>query len=337
MLKRGITKRGAFERSAVVKMISGQGWWPVGLTLLAEVQSNYRDDDEHLLEVLYANTSGGHGVHKMTRRGRMCELDARLSLEISARFAGLSSVLVHDMACSNAITSLELYRSLSVDLPVQVDASDYFDELWLVNPPGSMWTVVFDVDGRALQFVADGLVISASHREPYRYPVNGILRAILLRMVLPRAVAVLKGARNLPGLPEQDQRSAVRRLRLFHPKCIALAEEDARFSLGHHDVFGGARRRYHVVRVMNALTLHHFPAERVRVGIRAACAQLLPGGVLILGRSSEESDGAARASAYLWDGVSLSVLWETNGGYEWPQLVAAVNQQVQVGAGGVAP
>ncbi len=327
MLKRGITERGAFERKAIAQMRAGHGWWPVALTLLAELQDAYQEADEELLEVLYAHTAGGYGVHKMTRAGRMQALDARLADELETRYGTHTPISVHDMACSNAITSLDMYRSLSDRFPVSVQASDYFDALWTVTPDESVFTVVFDANASPVQFVGRGMVISASHREPFRYPLNGALRALLMKFVLPTAVSLLQAHLESGGNAndaDSDQGS-IRHVRLFHPKCLAAAAESTNFRLVRHDLFATSTQpstqQYQVVRVMNALTPHHFDADRVREGIRIAASQVEPGGLLLLGRSSEESDGAARTTAYVRKDDHLTSIWTLNDGYEWPDLV----------------
>lgn len=325
MLKRGVTERGAFERKAIAQMLAGKGWWPVGLTLLAELQDNYSEADEELLEVLYAHTAGGHGVHKMTRAGRMQALDARLAEELQSRYGSGTPIAIHDLACSNGITSLDMYGALADQFPVSVLATDYFDALWMVTPDQSAFTVVFDADRKPLQFVGRGMVISASHREPYRYPLNKLLRAVLMKFVLPSANQLIgqHAESAAAGDTDSDTRS-IRQVRLFHPKCLAAAGQAIDFRLARHDLFAPVSKQYQVVRVMNALTPHHFDASRVRAGIRIAASQVEPGGLLVLGRSSEETDGAARTTAYARDGDRLTSIWTLNDGYEWPELVDPV-------------
>jgi len=319
MLKRGVTCRDEFGRRAIARMRAGRGWWPVALTMLEDVQGHCSESDLALLDELYARTSGGIGIHKMTRRGRMREVDERLADELERRFAGLSSLVVHDMACSNAITSLDMHLTLSERRHVVVHATDYFDALWYVTPDGSRWTAVFDADRQPLQFVGRRFVISAAHREPRKFIANVVLRAILMRTVLPKATELLEA--NARVTDAYAKELAVRRIRLFHPLSLQAADVDTNFRVGRHNLFEPSPIRSHVVRVMNALTPHHFNGERIRAGIRACLRSLEPGGVLILGRSAEEDRGKPRATAYEWDEGRLTPLWGVNGGYEWPDLV----------------
>jgi hypothetical protein len=319
LMKRGVTHRDEFERRTINISRVGTEWSPVALTLLEDLQRDCRQSDEPLLEELYARTSAGVGIHKMTRRGRMREVDDRLADELERRFAGPAPVVVHDMACSNAITSLDLHRTLSGRRRVILYATDYFDALWFVTPSGSRWTVVFDADGRPMQFVGRRFVISAGHREARRYPVNVALRAILMRTVLPRAATLLEA--HARAADNAVASSGVRRIRLFHPLSLRAAELDADFRVGRHNLFEPSAIRSQVIRVMNALTPNHFDRKRIKAGIRSCLSSLEAGGVLVLGRSAEEHRGEPRTSAYQWDGTVLTPLWHVNGGYEWPELV----------------
>jgi hypothetical protein len=253
----------------------------------------------------------------------MIKIDTLLSDAIESRFPGINPLIVQDFACSNGITSLDMYRLLSERRDVVVYATDYFDAIWIVRLPESGWAVVFNADSRPMQFVGKQFVISASHREPYKYPVNGVLRSWLMRCVLPRATQELENYRYLSG---EDPRanSVVSRVRLFHPLCLEAQKVVQNFRLGQHDLFKASPTRSQVVRVMNALTPHHFSASRIKLGIRACLACLEPGGLFILGRSAEESHGEPRATAYEWDGEHLMPLWEVNGGYEWPELACSI-------------
>ena len=118
--------------------------------------------------------------------------------------------------------------------------------------------------------------------------------------------------------------SQVRKVRLFHPVCVETARSTQDFRIGQHDLFDGNPFRCHVVRVMNALTTHHFPAEQIQRAMKACVSNLVSKGLLILGRSVDEEDGRARATAFEWDGRALTPVWDHNGGYESIELVRSL-------------
>jgi hypothetical protein len=320
LYKHGITAPGPGAQRALAAEAARRGWWPFAYTLLESIGPAYRAADEPLLERLYQSMAGGEGVFKITRRHRFRDLDERLTQELTGRFAGADQLTLHDMAASNGITSLDLFRRLSKDRTVTVHATDYFDALWMVDLPGERWTVVFDVDRRPLQVVGSGFVISCRQPPPLRYPVNRMLRTWLMKRVVPSAQARLTYGAEPDGPGGVGMAAGVRRVPLFHPECVIEARSERGFHLGRHDMFQPNPHPCQVVRILNALTPAHFSPDRVTAGIRAGATNLARGGLLILGRSPED-DSRTRATAFEWTGETLATVWELNGGYEWPELV----------------
>lgn len=318
MFKRGVTQRGEFARLALEREKARQGWWPFAYTLLGDIENDYSDEDEPLLERLYQSMAAGEGVCKITRRNRFPDLDRQLADDCRERFPEALPLIVHDVGCSSAISSLELFDRLIRERPTEVHASDYFDALYLVRVPTTDWTVVFDATYEPLQLVGRWLVLSARTPAPWRYPVNRLAGRSACRRLLPVARELLR--KHLGG--DQDV-AAVREVSLFHPRAAGRARESAGFLLNRHNLFEPNSVPAHVVRAMNVLTTNHFSEEQVRIGIRACAANLLPGGLLILGRSIDEEDGRARASAYHIGrgGGGAEEVWRSNEGYERPDLV----------------
>lgn len=323
MIKFGITQRGRRERRALRRENEQRGWWPFAYTLLGDLETSYDPTDEALLERLYRSMAGGAIALKITRRNRFGELDARIQKELDRRFVDGVPLAVHDAAVSNGITSLELFRVLSSKRSVEFWATDLFDSIWIVRLPSRRWEVVFDVNGSPLQVVGMGLVFSCRRRSDWRYPLNRMIEAWVIRRIVPVAERILKRQRGLEESKNGQTRSEIRQVRLFHPECLEAEREDLGFHLSRHDITEQSAGRFHLVRVMNALTPKHIDEELVCRGIRACAASLLPRGVLVLGRSPEECDDQPRATAFEWSGDRLLPIWSLNGGYEWPALVDA--------------
>lgn len=186
MIKHGVVSRGPFADEALRRESEKRGWWPFAYTLLGEIEQSYSERDDALLERLYGSMRAGDGVFKITRRRRFTEFDSLLAAAIGARFRGSDKVRVHDMAASNAITSVELYRALEADPRVQVQGSDFFDCLHVLSFADTPWRIVLDVGMRPLQLVGPRMVLSAYRAEPLRYPVNRLLQATLGRRLLAR-------------------------------------------------------------------------------------------------------------------------------------------------------
>jgi len=322
MIKFGITSRGRRERMALRLERENRGWWPFAYTLLEHLDKGYRPTDDALLERLYASMAGGEMARKITRRGRFRELDDRILDELDRRFGSDIELSIHDAAASNGITSLELFRGIARTRSVEFLVTDLFDSIWIVELPGSRWKVVFDTNGLPLQVVGMGLVISCRRQSPWRYPVNRLVGRWAVRTIVPVAQGILNRVRA-SGEIGTEGRHVVRRVRLFHPECVQAEREEAGFFLSRHDLTETIDRKFHLVRVMNALTPRHLEDELVRRGIRAATESLVPGGVLVLGRSPEECDDETRVTAYERTEGSLRPIWSLHGGYEWPSLVDA--------------
>ncbi len=298
-MKAGVVSRGAFADAALEREHGKRGWWPFAYTLLGDIEQSYTARDEALLERLYSSMRAGDGVYKITKRERFGELDAIMAEEIARRFEAAQVVRVHDMAASNAITSLELFQRLGSDVRVSVRASDFFDAIYVVSFEDTAWRIVLDVMGRPLQFVGPRLVLSAYRREPLRYPVNRLAQQVVGARLFQRLAGVDVAAGYAPD------GAKLRRIGLIHPVCVATARTEPRFSLGREDLFAPRRVPYEVVRVMNALTTHHFSRDQVLAAVAAVAETLVDGGLLVLGRSVDEADGRVRATIFQKSGGRL--------------------------------
>lgn len=316
MIKFGVTRRDGFARYALDQERRHRGWWPFAYTLLEGPASDDVEFEQALVTRLYESLLAGDGVYKITRRDRFAVLDQEVVAECRKRFEEVRPLVIHDIAASNGITSLDLYRLLTQERPVVFHASDYFDRLYLVTPLGSRWTVAFDADGQPLQLSSDRFVVSAYRKEPLRFPVNRLIQACLLRSALPAAVEQFRRFRAEQTTP------GVRALRLFHAECLKEADRPgSSFFLQRHDGFAPNPYSCHVVRIMNFLTSRHVPREQIPVGVRAACHGLVDGGLLILGRTVDEDDGRIRATVFERRGSALCRCWSMTDGYEHEDLV----------------
>lgn len=323
MVKFGITAFGPRATAALAQEDAHRGWWPFAYTLLPELAKiSVTDADEALIERLYRSMRAGTGTYKITRRSRSAVMDEVLVNLLAERFPATSPIRIHDMAASNAVTSLEMFDCLRQKLDVYVHASDYYDALYIVSLADSAWQVVLDVNLRPLQFVGYGMVLSGYKWEPARYPINRLAQTIVRRRVVSRATEL--AARVLREGMETNGSGEVRRVSLFHPRCIEDARASTRFSLGRDDVFEPAPASYQVIRVTNALTTDHFSLDRVRDAIVAVCRNLERGGLLLLGRNADETDGALRATVFVRNGETLVGIRDLAGGYELKDEVEAL-------------
>ena len=322
LVKFGVTERGAVANRTLALEGAHRGWWPFAYTLLADLEDDFTSGDDPLLERLYRSMRGGDHVQKITHRNRFAALDEWLLNDLERRFGHERPIAIHDMAASNGITSLELFMRLAQRANVAVHCSDLHDAIYLVFPNGSRWKTIFDPDGRPLQYVGCGLVLSGYRPESLRYPVNRAVQIWADRCVLQRAANLLKAA-NFRHDQDAVQLSdgTVRRIKLVHPECVRLARSEPRFTVGRDDLFSPKPGQFNIIRIMNALTAHHFEVERVLEGIFRCAANLVEGGMFIVGRSVDQENGCLRATAFVRRQSSLIPCRDFSEGYELKHLV----------------
>ncbi len=121
--------------------------------------------EEALVTRLYESLAAGDGVYKITRLVDSPHWMSRslLTARHASRTPGLLSFMTWQLEWHYVA------RTASSAFPgplVEFHASDYFDQLYLVSPSGSGWTVTFDANGRPLQLSSERFVLSAYRKEP---------------------------------------------------------------------------------------------------------------------------------------------------------------------------
>jgi SAM-dependent methyltransferase len=319
MIKLGVTERGELANRALRLERERRGWWPFSYLILEDLHRNWRVEDELLLQRLYRAMRAGGGVYKITARDRFQPLDAWLKDEIARNPTFRDTIRIHDMAASNAISSVALFERVANDRVV-VHASDLYTSLRIVRLKETGWSVVFDFAGQPLQIVGHGMVLSAYRKEPLRYVFNRIVQATL-------GVRAIKRARKKLDMPFGAEGVSV--ITLFHPEAVMLSAGMPRFTLGRDDLFAPEHRSYDVVRVMNALTTHHFDEPEIVESLRQIASNVRDGGLLLLGRNLDEKDGRLAASAYRkQDGGFVSV-FDLGGGYEHSALLGRLEPETR--------
>ena len=277
----------------------------IAFPLVATFKAPLSEFDEGALAVIYGEMPAGRTI-KLTWRERLRELDDLLLAEIERRFPPERTLRIHDMAASNAITSVELFERLAARRELSLRASDFYDALRVVTLPGGRWRVVFDAEGEALQIIGRRMVLAAAG-ERKRFPVNRLLHAWARRTQLPRARALLAEGK-------------AERIALFHPVALALAARDSRFRLLREDAFRPAPGPYEVVRLLSFLSPHRYDAETATRALEAVGATVLEGGLFALGRTQGAST-RIDATLFAKEGGRFVVLGDLRAGYAYKDLV----------------
>ena len=280
----------------------------IALTLLNEFSAE--TVDERALELIYERMPAGAGTRKrkLTYPGRYRAVDESLQQVIKDAFSPQSRVRIHEVAASNAITSLEMFQKCRSRPNLSVHASDYYDALRVVEVGN--WRVVFDAVGDPVQFINGSLVISGSRPEPNRYLINRAVRRYALHFILPKALQLLNDA---PG--------GGKRISLFHPRCLEMAAVEPRFTLGRDNLFAPAPRKFEVIRVMSGL--ENVSVEDTRHAILELSKCLTDSGLLVIGQNTGRDSQECGTTIFRETGGRFSVATEImSGSYLTPLVLA---------------
>jgi len=287
-------------------------------TALEAMPARPSDAQEALIADIHDSLRGGSQHSRYTQRHRLAALDRRLG-ETLAEHGARQRIRIHDMAASNAITSLELFEHLRDRETVLLKASDYYDRLHVVSV-GDRWQVAFDVDLKPIQYIGSRMMVCARRPDPHAPTVDTIVKPALQAVLLPPALAALRsaldGTRAHPVQTDQYQQVS-----LFHPRCRSEAATNERFELQRDDLFSPAPYRYDVVRVANALSTDFMSEAQIIAGVRAVAATIVEGGLLVLGRNAAGGDGPARGTIFVLKHDRLVPLADVSEGYQHKEAV----------------
>ncbi len=292
---------GIVSKSAIPTAITPPGP-AIALTLLEDFEAPLSEADEARLASIYEMIVQGPLFSPMrTFPNRFGALDEAIADTIQTAPCLQGPIRVHDMAASNAITSLELYQRLAQRFGgrISLQASDYFDALYVVTIPGSAWKIVFDATGDAIQFLRGRLVLSGV-REPQRYVLNRLLVKTIAPMLLRKA------------------RGEARRIGLFHPRCVALANTCTRFTLVRDNALNPETRSCDVLRIMNLS--FRFPLDASSPWFGPACRTVVDGGLLVMGDEVLKESPLA-ATIFQRGGNHFTPVRDFEKGYEYRQAV----------------
>jgi hypothetical protein len=289
---------GIVTRSELRELGEEQARPPIAYTILAEFPETLDPIDERGLEWLYEWLPAGADTlkRKLTFPGRYKEADILLTEALSSRDPG-SPLRIHDMAVSNAITSVDLFHRVEKLKNVSFYATDFFDRLYVVRLTGSAWVVIFDAEHDPVQIIRHRFVCFASRRE------STLANRIAAAFARWRAIASAK--RQLV------EGRGVKEISLFHPRSLALARSDARFRLGRENLLT-ATGTFDVVRVMSGFA--NLPEQRVVQGLQAVSNQVVDGGLLMIGRHPKRHDASTPVSLLRRNGERFLVYRELFGG-----------------------
>ncbi len=277
MLRFGICTEKQFIEVGERRRFSGSR---VSYSLL-NVGENPTKEQIQVFEDINFTLRTSNGTYRTSFRNRLRDVDAVAQGILERLYPRGAEFLAEDRAVSHALTSLEWAQTLFQSFPrSKFEASDrllYLVELSL--PTGEKY--IFEPDGRPLQYINAPFVVSLSHKESLRLPVNRLIAARakrrLRRLVLPS------------GWMESGEGKGyqVRKIKCVHPEALSFSNTDPRFQLRIRSVFEVTANPVHVLRTMNILNKDYFSDSQLKDGCRAAFQSLRLGGIWIVGRTLE--------------------------------------------------
>lgn len=304
MLRHGYVERADLPEDLSVEAMPTPA---IAYTMFEQFGEDLDERDEAAIEII-CNTmhTGRDLIH--ARRSFVRRYDAvndALMQVMEGIFQKDQKLRVHDVAVSNGVTSREMFEALTGTYDVSLHATDYLDKIWIVDGAAG-WQVIFDADGRPLQFVRGSMVLTAQGREPRQFPLNRLIATALKLTVLPGA------RRRLAAL--RDDASGIRSIGIFHPRAQGLAEKDERFTLGQADMYVPVDGPFDIVRVMSAFT--DVDDDQLRRAVDALCAPLVDGGLFIVGRNRGRHTSEIPTTIFRRQGDRLVVMRDLMGGAE---------------------
>jgi hypothetical protein len=209
--------------------------------------------------------------------------------------------VVHDVAVSSGVTSLELLETLEHGgIAADFYISDKYSTLYA---RGRRFRRIYDSNLNIMKFQVFNILADKT-----------ATRAFPVSIALYHLLSSLQGPAPRPGDTLQE-------IKLFHPAVLRALSAGAVREL-YYDVFEtDVELRFTCVRAMNILNLRCFRPERLRVAIRNLGRSLAEGGILEIGRTVET--GRNDASFYAKRRGVLVHLEDLNEGSELKDLIAA--------------
>lgn len=222
-----------------------------------------------------ANRINIAGANRTTSGDRFREIDPWLLDILAKRFDRNSELVVHEWAASDCHAAARWAVSLFERFPnANVVASDLVLSLVEYRTPKGE-SFIFDSEGTPLQYIRPPYAVRLTPPERIFFPVNWLLgKYARLKITAKNHVA---------ELPHTE-------ISLVHPKALALAKADRRFTIRRHSVFEPLSEPVDVIRALNIFNPVYFDEPKLITGINAAWSSLRDSGVFITGRTTDAGE-----------------------------------------------
>ncbi len=228
-----------------------------------------------------------------TFEDRLVAIDEEI-LKIVTKLSETKEVVrIHDMAASNAITTVGLFRRLSHIPNIEVYGSDVCTAIEV--------TQVGDVGGwRIIKFnrqVNNRKWIQAINRSVVVNAFLPLKKSTWLAHTFNKLMAVYVSIFVVGSQCKANVSNNTRTISLFHKEALELAGKDVRFKLLRHNILSDQDNQYDIVRIMTLF--RDTPEIVVRKAISNVCKSIADFGFLIIGYGGKECSFFRRKGQYL--------------------------------------
>ena len=241
---------------------------------LLQIGENPTEEEITRFEDICINFRTSDATTRTTFRRRLLDVDTA-TLELLQQWHPQDAELVvQDRAASNCLTSAEFAEHLFQAFPyATLEASDRLLYVLRISLASGK-AYIIEPDGEPLQYICPPFVVFLNSRKPYRCPLRRLIAA--------------RGTKSFQqlGLPQRCSEYRVDRISCVHPEAESLCKSDSRFQICLRSVFE-CSPGLDVLRTTNILNKAYFPIQRLTEGAKAAFQSLKPGGLWIVGRTSE--------------------------------------------------
>jgi hypothetical protein len=276
MLKFGLCTQEQYRRAGERRRYSGAH---VAYSLL-DVGENPSEEQIRAFEDISFTLRTSNGTFRTSFRQRFQDVDAAAMKWMERFYAADSAIEIEDRAVSHGLTSWEWAERVFRKFPrARFEASDLLAELIELSRGAEAY--ILEPGGRLLQYVKPPFAVSLAHREPRRYPLNGLM-ALRARRRFARL--------NLGKNWIETARAGgwrVRTIPCVHPRVREFARRNANFQFRVRNVFDQTGT-CDVLRTMNIFNQCYFPDADLARGARVVFHSLRPGGIWIVGRTLED-------------------------------------------------
>jgi hypothetical protein len=248
-------------------------------------------DLKHLTKRIY-ETLPSYGSMK-TFEDRLVAVDEEI-LKIVTNLSETKEVVrIHDMAASNAITTVGLFRRLSHIPNIEVCGSDVCTEIEVTQVGGvSGWRII-----KFNRQVSSRRWIQATNRSVVVNAYLPLKKSTWLAYSFNKLMAVYVSIFVVWRQDKPKFSNNTRSISLFHKEALELAGKDVRFKLLRHNILSDHDKQRDIVRIMTLF--RDTPEIVLRKAIGNVCKSIADYGFLIIGYGGKECSFFRRKGQYL--------------------------------------